>query len=435
MRPLDSAVAARFRSTATRALTAVNVGLAIGFAFGIYRNLVQPSAVIASDFTVFWTGWTIILSGQASALYDEVAQRTTQELLMYGMHFEGGLMAFLNPPHAALVSTPVGWLANRVGEHRAFLVWTAANVALLVVLVRSLADQWSTTARQQRWMLIIAVAAFYPAFCAVKNGQTSILLALAVLGVYQAADAGRHWRGGAWLVVLTIKPQLLPMVVIYLAVRRCWPLLACAGAMMAGVVVVTAAVLGPAIWLAYLHQVRVLEHFWGSGTPDYMVNVRGALSRLFGLERHQMIESASYAVWFGAMLFVALALVRRRIDRADDPRAAFALAIAAAVLSSPHLFLHDAIIWTIPLVFYAAALRDSGCTWRPFAHFALAWPLLFAWASSLNIKSGHLAWLDPYTWTLVAATAIIACPVAVWRSDPLRPLRSPIAALASADIP
>ena len=43
--------------------------------------------------------------------------------------------------------------------------------------------------------------------------------------------------------------------------------------------------LGPMIWLDYLHQVHGLERFWGSGTPDYMVNVRGALTRIFGLHR------------------------------------------------------------------------------------------------------------------------------------------------------
>ena len=407
MRALHPALASRIRSISTRGLIAVNVGLASGFAFVVYRNLAQPGGVIATDFTVFWSGWTLILQGHASALYDEAAQRATQELLMYGMHFEGGLMAFLNPPHAALAGVPFGWLANHVGEQRAFIVWTLGNVALAAILVRSISNEWGATDRQQQWMLVCAVAGFYPLFCAVKNGQPSLLLALAILGVYRAEKAAKHWTGAAWLVVLSIKPQLVPIVAVYLASRRCWRLLACASATLAIVAAITAVALDPAIWFQYLRQVGSLEHFWGSGTPDYMLNVRGALSRMFGLDQRRWIDAVSYAVWLLAMVVAAVVLARRRVAHAPDARPAYAFVIALGLFFNPHLFIHDAIIWTIPLVLYAAALRDDGSEWRPFAAFALSWPLLFAVAGKMNIKSGHLTWVDPHTWLFIAATAII----------------------------
>jgi hypothetical protein len=216
-----AALASRTRSICVRGLIAINIGLVMGFVFVLLRNLTTPGAMVASDFTVFWTAWTLILHGRASALYDETAQRATQQFLMGGMHFEGGLMAFLNPPHAALVSAPIGWLADRVGEQGAFAVWTAGNLALVWLLIRWLSDEWRATTRQHGWMLASAVLGFYPVFCAVRQGQPSILLAVAVLGLYRAAKAARHWAGGAWLVVLTIKPQLVPMVIIYLAAQRC----------------------------------------------------------------------------------------------------------------------------------------------------------------------------------------------------------------------
>lgn len=420
--PRVPAEKSRARSRCERALIATNVSLAIGFALGGYRMLAQPGGVVASDFTVFWTGWTLILHGHASALYDEAAQRATQELLMYGMHFEGGLMAFLNPPHAALVSAPFGWLADRAGEQAAFVVWTVGNLALLGMLVRSLCQEWRVVDRRQQFMLGSAVLGFYPVFCAVRQGQPSILLAVAALGVYRAANAARDWTGGAWLVVLTIKPQLVPIVVIYLAARRNWRLLGCASAILAIVVAITAVALGPAIWFDYVRQVRVLEHFWGSGTPDYMLNVRGALTRLIGLDEHVRIDAVSDAVWLAAMVLVGVVLVRRRIDQAHDARPAYAFVIAMALLSNPHLFIHDAVIWTVPLVLYAAAIRDAEGEWRPFAQFALAWPLVFAAAGALDIKSGRLTWLDPHTWVLVAATVIIGCR---WPSADERPVVSP----------
>jgi hypothetical protein len=409
MRALYLALDSRRRSTCERGLIAINAGLAIGFAVVLYRNLAQPGAVVASDFTVFWSGWTLILHGHASGLYDAAAQRATQELLMHGMHFEGGLMAFLNPPHAALASAPFGWLADRVGGQRAFIVWTSANLILLCLVVRSVLDEWGADTRRHTLLLTSAILGFYPVFAALKNGQASILLALAVIGVYRAAKADRPWAGGAWLTVLTIKPQLVPIVVIYLAAGRRWRLLGCASAITMFAVAITALVLGPAIWIDYLRQVPHLEHFWGSGTPDYMLNVRGALTRLFGLDAGAWVEAVSYAVWLASMAVVAALLYQRRLHEADDPRPAYALVIAAALLTNPHLFVHDAFMWTVPLVLYAASLRDAGADWQRFVQFALLWPAIFAVAGSMDIKSGRLTWVDPHTWTLVAATMMIAC--------------------------
>jgi hypothetical protein len=409
MRLLDVVLHSRRRSTCERGLIAINVGLAIGFAAVVYRNLSQPGGVVATDFTVFWSAWTLILHGQASALYNEAAQRVTQESLMYGMHFEGGLMAFLNPPHAALASAPFGWLADRAGERAAFIVWTAGNLAVLAVLVRSLCLEWGVSDRKHQVMLATAVLGFYPAFCAVKNGQASLLLALAVLNLYRAEQRGDHWRGAAWLVALTIKPQLVPMVAIYLAARRCWHLLVYASAMLAAVVTMTSLALGPMIWLQYVRSVRTLEHFWGSGTPDYMLNVRGALTRMFGLGEAAWINTVSEAVWVATAMLVAVMFVRRRIDQTDDARPAYAFGIGLALLTNPHLFIHDAIIWTVPLLLYTAAIRDAQGEWQPFALFALSWPIVFAIAGKMDIKSGRLTWVDPHTWLFMTAILIIGC--------------------------
>jgi hypothetical protein len=144
----------RQRSIWQRGLIALNAGLAIGFALVGLRTLVTPDAVVASDFTVFWTGWSLILHGPVSGLYDAAAQRVTQQALMGGRYFEGGLMSFLNPPHAALAAVPFGWVADHAGEQASFMLWTCANLIVLAMLVRSLCDEWSVTAHQHQWILI-----------------------------------------------------------------------------------------------------------------------------------------------------------------------------------------------------------------------------------------------------------------------------------------
>ena len=225
------------------------------------------------------------------------------------------------------------------------------------------------------------------------------------MGVYRAAKTSRPWIGGAWLVVLTIKPQLVPIVVIYLAARRCWRLLGCASGLLVVTVGITALALGPLIWVNYLRQVRGLEHFWGSGTPVYMVNVRGLLSRLIGSGSH--VDLAAYTVWLIAMALVAIAFVSRQVNQARDARPAYAFAIAVALLSNPHLFMQDAVIWVVPLVLYAAAIRDAEGEWRRFVTVALLWPILFAFTGILDLNSSRLNWVDLPVWILIATTVSI----------------------------
>jgi hypothetical protein len=415
--PSDS----RYSSFCRRAFLAVNGGLAIGYAIVLYRDIVTPDIVLASDFTVFWSAWRLILDGHALALYDEATQRATQHLLMGGGYFEGGLMAFLNPPHAALVTAPVGWLADRFGELAAFTVWTIGNLGVVALLIRALSAEWGTGSRRDRWMLAVAVLAFYPVFCALRQGQPSVLLALAVLGVYRAERASRPWAVAGWLAVISIKPQLVPMIVLYLAAKGCWRALAAATAIMTATVTVTSLALGTAIWSEYFRQVRYLEQFWGSGTPDYMLNVRGAVIRVVGLGEHAWIDPVVYAVWLMAMVLVGVLFLRRRIADAPDARPAYAFAVAVAVLTNPHVFVHDTIIWVVPLVLCAAAMRDAGADWLLFAQFALAWPAVFAAAGgSLSVKYGHRPWLDPHTWLFVAATVIIG---SYWASVAERKIR------------
>lgn len=390
-----------------RAFIAANAGIAFGYAIVLVRNLATPDILAATDFSVFWSAWHMILHGHAAGLYDEAAQRATQRLVLDGGYFEGGLMAFLNPPHFALATVAFGWLADRTGEQPAFAAWTAVNLALLVALVRMLWKEWGADTRQHRWMLAVAILAFYPVFGSIKNGQLSLVLALAVLGVYRAAKSGRDWLAGGWLTVLTIKPQLVPVVAIYLAARRCWRVLAAAAALGAGVMAATTIALGANVWIEYLRHVHYLERFWGSGTPEYMLNLRGALLRIVGLDHQASIERIAFGVWLAAMALIALVLWRSRIHESDDTRPAYAFAIALGLLTNPHLFIHDTVIWSVPLLLCAASMRDAGAAWGPFAIFALAWPAIFLVAGRMDIRSGPLTWLDLHTWSFIAATIVI----------------------------
>jgi hypothetical protein len=391
----------------------VHAGLAIGFGAALLRTVLAPDGVVATDFTAFWTGWWLILHGRAPLLYDAAAQRAAQQTVMGGMQFQGGLMAFLNPPHAALAGVPFGWLAEHAGERAAFLAWTAGSAALLFVLDRWLRQEWGAQPAPVRWIMATALLAFYPVFQSLDLGQVSLLLGVAALGLYRAVERSQPRAGAAWLLVLSIKPQLLPVVVVFLVARRCWTLLGYGAAMMLAAATLTTALLGPMIWIQYAAHLGDLERFWGTGTPAYMLNVRGALTRLGGFVEHPAIDAAAFAIWIVATVLVGIVFVRRRIDRSADARPAYAMALAVGLLVSPHLFVQDVLIWAVPLVLYTAALRDAGGRWEGFAMFALCWPAWFAVARVIDLSGGAPGLrIDPQIVVLVVATILIAAGTA-----------------------
>jgi hypothetical protein len=366
----------------------IHVLLAAGLAVGTIRRMLAPAGIIDTDFTVFHSAWWLILHGQGRSLYDASAQRAAQQLLMGGREFIGGLMAFLNPPHAALAGVPLGWVADHAGAAVAFATWTGVNVVLLLRLDFLIRRLCGARRGELRWVVTLALLAFYPVFYTIGIGQLSLLLAVSVVEVVRALEGQRSLTAAVWLIVLSLKPQLLPPLLLLLALRGYWRTLAWAAILGVGVAAICAAFLGASIWLDYLRNVRALEQFFAAGTPAYMMNLRGALTRVLG---QQVSPAAVYQVavgaWIAAMLALALVLIRRAGDSRDMPTE-FALALAVALFFNPHLFPQDAVIWAVALTLFIAGQRARGRSWMPFSAFALSWPMWFAVTRALDLSTG-----------------------------------------------
>jgi hypothetical protein len=284
-------------------------------------------------------------------------------------------------------------------------------IGLLGWLNRGLLALLGAGRGRARWMVSAALLGFYPVLYAVSIGQLSLLLAVAALELERALEADRPWRAAAWLVVLSCKPQLASPVLVLLAVRRRWAVLARAAAIGAALAALTALVLGPSIWPDYFRSVRGLERFFGTGTPAYMMNVRAALTRLLGRAASMdAVYSAAAAAWAAALGALALALARRPTAGESATRAELAVALAVGLLFSPHLFAQDATLWAAALALHVSAARARGEPWRRFAGFALAWPVLFALSRVVDLGAGHGPTLriDPAVAAMAVAVAAIA---------------------------
>jgi hypothetical protein len=306
---------------------------------------------------------------------------------MGGQEFIGGLMAFLNPPHAALAGVPLGWVADHAGAGVAFAIWIGVNVALLLRLDFLIRSLLGARGGERRWMVTFALLAYYPVFYTIGIGQLSLLLAVSVFELFRALEDQRPLIAAVWLIVLSIKPQLLPPLLLLLAWRRNWRALGWAAVFGVGVASICAAALGASIWLDYLRNIRALEQFFAAGTPAYMMNLRGALTRLLGPQTSPaVIYRVAIDAWLAAMVALALVFVRRGVS--GDLRTEFALALAVSLFFNPHLFPQDTVIWIVALGLYIAGLRAGGRSWTLFSVFALSWPICFVVSRALDLSTG-----------------------------------------------
>ncbi len=302
--------------------------------------------------------------------------------------FINGLLSFLHPPHLALAGVWLAWLGDHTSGRTVVFAWLACNLGLLAVLIAQVRRQLGLN-RDQTLSAAAAILGFYPLFDAVSQGQFSVLLAVAAMGLAGALDARRPWRAAAWLLVLSFKPQLFPAVAVAVVARRDWRALGAAALAGAAAVVVTGAALGPHVWGAWASSVRPLERAYGGGAVTVMPTVRGFLARTFPALVGPRLETIGLGLWIAGALAVLIVLARdARSGGQGDGRRAVAFALAVALVTSPHLYDHDVVVWVVPTTLVLALARGQDAwPWR--ARLALAWP---AWAMLGQVTDHSDTW-------------------------------------------
>jgi hypothetical protein len=369
----------------------VHAAIILAFARYLAAPLVDRRELAATDFTVFYTGWSLVLADPAHT-YDVEAQRQVQAGIMRDRHFEGGVMTFYYPPHAAVALAPFAAL----DFESAFRLWTVIELACAALLIRWLFELAGLEDRLDRWVLATAVLAFLPLLYALQIGQLSIAMTLVLVGFWRSFSGGRDRLAALWLLALTIKPQLLPVPLLLVLASRRFAIIAWLCAWAAPLALVTSLVLGARVWLEYPGYARHLEGFVAGGSHDHMLNLRGLLTRLLGRGHDGPIFAVSALVFATASVAI-YGLFRPAARRAADgtiPPAVFAAGLALALPVNVHLHLQDALVWVVPLAILAApagGVRD----FARFRVFALAWPLVFVLAFAAETARGRLLPVQP----------------------------------------
>jgi hypothetical protein len=344
----------------------VALGLAIATVYAaLFILLLREGLTRGSDYTAFYTGWTIVLEGRGADLYDPAVQAEVQQEILGGETFEAGLNPFNNPPYAVLPFVPLALLSLEVS----FLVWTLLNVGLLALvlraLLRTIAGSWSG---RERAALVALALAFSPIAITFFQGSFSLIL----LGGLAATVVTAHvhpGRAGAALAAAAVKPQGVFGAGLALVAGARWRAVGSSLVVLAALSGLATLVLGPGIWASY---VRFLTDYLSSFDtlsvdPAVMWNLRGTLTLLLGSDDPELVNRLAYLGFVaGALLVLGTWLWHRPAPSGPrDPAVAarWALTICLTAFFAPHFNPHDDVVLILAAALAWGALRTT--SFRP----------------------------------------------------------------------
>jgi hypothetical protein len=333
----------------------------------------QADAHWTGDFTAYYTGG--LLAG-SPALYDlEAQERVQREMLAREGHAQGPqFLPFINPPHAVL---PFAFLARLAPRPRAFVAWLVLQLALTAYVARLL---WRVASERTTWerLFIISLTLALPAVLyTYLNGQLSLFILACLLQHHLSLHEGAETKGGLWLALATLKPQLTVLPAAALFASRRLRALAVFAACVLLLVAVSSLLLGWHRWVEYPALLSKVGATFGGrygADPRAMPNLKGLLSRTLGGDGVQAINALTYTFFF---LSIILTLFLWRAGLSFD--LSMALTILLNLFFSPHLNPQDTLLLAAPALLLYLYLRRRRLPHKPLAALAAAYPPLF-WA-------------------------------------------------------
>jgi hypothetical protein len=352
----------------------LNLSLAISYV-GLWLMQAQRGNLWRADFSAFYTSWAMVRDGKGSLIYNFELEKQYQWYILGERSFSEGLLPFINPPHVALVFSP---LAN-LSLLNAFAVWTLLQVGLLFwlfCLLKWLAADWT---RSERTMLLITTAALPSMLINFLLGAFSLLMLVCVLLSINALRRNRQIPAGLWFLIGLIKPQVMVFLGVALLATRRWRALF---AIFCGAVVIfliSSLALGWNTWPDYVQQLREFSNFFGkySIDPEGMYNLRGTLVLLLGKQHAIFINTLSIFALIGSLIFTFFLWQGnwRVEDATFELRMALTLILGS--LFNIHAFPQDGLLVIAPAALFYDYLCRRGLSRRVYASFLLLCPTLF----------------------------------------------------------
>jgi hypothetical protein len=315
------------------------------------------------DFMPTLAAAQLIVEGRGTSLYDLGAQHEVEARVLYPYKSlaAGAVLPYIHPPFEAMMIVPFisqSYVAVT-------LYWT---IMTLIALAAAFAILLHLLPIRRSWLLVIFALSYQPVFRAFILGQNSTLVLLGICIAFAACRRkGIKWDAfiGAGLVLVALKPQIAPVIMLMILFEGRWRALLWFGAEIGLLSLLAMPLLGviwPLKYLALLLGSQLSSN--AAISPAIMHNWRG-----FVIDTVGSIVPSSVAIlvvvmtalsiilflyaWWNAYRYQNIIAPKPLSDLNDSSREyardlLWALGVITAILISPHLFPHDLVLLIFP---------------------------------------------------------------------------------------
>ncbi len=319
-------------------------------------------AVKVTDFQAFYRAGQWMLGAQATPLYP-----LTSFAGYRGP--PGDLTLYLNPPHFLIAFSPL----LSVPLHSAYLLFSVFNIACFFAtlwVLRPFMQSWKPGQRFCAAALLLG-SPFLTAAVAQGTVSMPITLCLAVVVSHDVQKRIDTWRGaalsGCCLSMLSMKPQYLLLIGLYLLARSQWKVLLVGAGATTAWLAASVTAMGFEPWLLYPRYLQIftqqLDTYDMSDRSSYwvaeqMINVRGVFVRVLSFSQAGLINTLSTAVLLLAGAITITIGVRVRRGQLNGA-VAWCLVMLTVLATSGHANPPDGVTMMIPAVLGWSVLRSA----------------------------------------------------------------------------
>jgi hypothetical protein len=312
--------------------------------------ITDPVQYTGTDFVPFYAAAQIAHNDGPERIYDFQLQKTYEEKLAGFEIPVDNVRIYLNPPFVVPLASLVA-LPNFVVS---LVLWDLLMGLFLLlgtgVFFHLLKNEFP---QRQLWIFLLGLLFFFPGYRSLVIGQNSAMLYLGGCIWFFGLVSKKNWLAGLGLALMTVRPHLvLPLALPFLFKRRGvfgWFLLG------AGCLALFSLFYAGLDGIAGFIKMLTLSGSGANSTTGEasMNNLVGVLVRTFP----SMPITTVHWVGWGTYLVTIIGLCLLWIRVPEVKEMHIGLAILITLFTSPHLHMHDLVLWSIPLVILLRSMK------------------------------------------------------------------------------
>jgi hypothetical protein len=352
-------MAVRLAAAAVLLLVFLWAGLSIWARLDPSREIALPTEEnynpFMDDYVVYWTAGRMVLDGNAGRLYDLDAVQSYQARATGQPSYDVALLPYFNPPFAAGALAVLAVLPLGVSA----VVFTGVSLAALGAGLRFLLSRLETRLEVVAWTL--GVLSSMPIYYTLLHGQLSFLLFFLFVAVYILLKRGSDGLAGATLALLLLKPPLVLLPLLVLALNRRMEALRGFLTCATGLVVASLLVGGPSSLIAY-PELLATATTWDDEAGILiwaMFGWNAFFEALTGPADFPIPMLLAGAASIGTLVLCLRAWKGPWNAQSPDFDVRYSILVLGVLLTSPHLYGQDLIIGVIPAALLYGAFRSN----------------------------------------------------------------------------